>query len=149
SRLIETAAAIAAERGFRTLQGACFESDVAFPFAPVADVLRGYVAGRTPQGSADLLGTAAPVLLPLLPELVVRLPDLSPAPALAPEEAQRRIVHTVVQFLIDLAGQQPLLLVIEDLHWCDEASLEFLLMLARRIVDRPVLLLLTYRDNEA
>jgi predicted ATPase len=38
-----------------------------------------------------------------------------------------------------------LLIVVEDLHWSDDASLEFLLFLSRRISPYPVLLLLSYR----
>jgi DNA-binding CsgD family transcriptional regulator len=41
-----------------------------------------------------------------------------------------------------------LLIVVEDLHWSDDASLEFLLFLSRRISPYPVLLLLSYRSDE-
>ncbi len=40
------------------------------------------------------------------------------------------------------------LLVIEDLHWADDATLDFVTFLARRVVGAPVLLVLTYRDDE-
>jgi DNA-binding CsgD family transcriptional regulator len=43
---------------------------------------------------------------------------------------------------------QPLLLIVEDLHWSDETSLEFLRYLARRLAKQPLLLLLTYRSDE-
>src|SRR5207253_2410344 len=39
-------------------------------------------------------------------------------------------------------------LVLEDLHWCDETTLAFLPMLMRRIADHPLLLVLTYRSDE-
>lgn len=45
--------------------------------------------------------------------------------------------------------QQPLLFVLEDLHWSDDASLELLLHLMRACRDLPILLLLTYRNDEA
>jgi tetratricopeptide (TPR) repeat protein len=41
-----------------------------------------------------------------------------------------------------------LIILIEDLHWCDSTSLEFLLLLARRIPSQPILLLITYRGEE-
>src|SRR6266511_549017 len=47
-----------------------------------------------------------------------------------------------------LAPRQPLLLVIEDLHWADDTSLELLAVLARRVPREPILLLGTYRDDE-
>ena len=47
-----------------------------------------------------------------------------------------------------LAARQPLLLVLEDLHWADDTSLELLAVLARRVPREPILLLGTYRDDE-
>src|SRR5579871_5635563 len=73
SRVIEAATGDALAQGFRVLQCACFEPDVALPFAAVADLLRALTAGRPPEQAVELLGSAAPVLLPLLPELTVRL----------------------------------------------------------------------------
>jgi ATP/maltotriose-dependent transcriptional regulator MalT len=43
---------------------------------------------------------------------------------------------------------QPVVLVIEDIHWADEASLDFIKFFARRIVHVRCLFILTYRDNE-
>jgi len=42
----------------------------------------------------------------------------------------------------------PLLLIIDDLHWCDDTSLEWLLYLARQLESQPILVVLTYRNNE-
>ena len=47
-----------------------------------------------------------------------------------------------------MAGRQPLLIVVEDLHWCDDTSLEFLLQFARRVPAAPVLLVITFRSDE-
>lgn len=50
--------------------------------------------------------------------------------------------------LRELAGPAPTLLVVEDLHWADEATLDVLGLLARRIGSVPALVLATYRDDE-
>jgi DNA-binding CsgD family transcriptional regulator len=50
--------------------------------------------------------------------------------------------------LTNQVGKQPVLLVVEDLHWCDDVSLEFLHYLARRCSAHPLLTLLTYRSDE-
>ena len=50
--------------------------------------------------------------------------------------------------LAQLARQQPLLLVLEDLHWADPESLEFLRVFARSIASLPLLLVATYRDDD-
>ncbi len=57
--------------------------------------------------------------------------------------------HEVAMALVrELRGGLPGILVIEDLHWADEATLDVLKLLGRRIESVPVLLLLTYRDDE-
>ena len=42
----------------------------------------------------------------------------------------------------------PTLLVIEDIHWADEATLDAVTVIGRRIADLPALLVLTYREGE-
>ena len=41
-----------------------------------------------------------------------------------------------------------MLLIVEDLHWADNSSLEFLLYLSRRCTNQPILMIFTYRDDE-
>jgi predicted ATPase len=62
-------------------------------------------------------------------------------------ETDRR--ELFAQFLADLqAGDRPTVVVVEDLHWADDATLDWLRHLARRIARTPALLLITYRDDE-
>ena len=57
--------------------------------------------------------------------------------------------HPIATALLrDLAAPAPTLLVIEDLHWADEATLEVLGLLARRISGKPALVVASYRDDE-
>ena len=57
--------------------------------------------------------------------------------------------HEVAMALVrELRGGSPTILVVEDLHWADEATLDVLKLLGRRIDSVPTLLLLTYRDDE-
>ncbi|MFL5841086.1 MAG: ATP-binding protein [Thermoleophilaceae bacterium] len=57
--------------------------------------------------------------------------------------------HPIAAALLrELAAPAPTLLVIEDLHWADEATLDVLGLLARRIGSVPALVLATYRDDE-
>jgi DNA-binding CsgD family transcriptional regulator len=50
--------------------------------------------------------------------------------------------------LVELDRSLPVVLVLEDLHWADEASLDVLRLLARRVESRSILVLATYRDDE-
>ena len=90
-------------------------------------------------------------LFPLLPDLVFLLPDSAPSLQLAslePEQEKRRLFEALTQFFTRQALKQPVLLIIEDMHWSDDTSLEYLHYLARRCAAHPLLVLLTYRSDE-
>jgi ATP/maltotriose-dependent transcriptional regulator MalT len=131
------------------LEGHCFESDRLLPYAPLLDLLRSFLASRSVENIIACLGQDAPELVKLLPELHTFLPDLTPAASLDPEQEKRHLFHALTHFLTSLSSMQPLLLIIEDIHWSDNSSLEFLLYLARHLPSHPILLLLTYRSEEA
>ncbi len=127
-------------------QGSCFESDRVFPYALVIDLLRNCLL-RLPSGEVEsLLGPLAAELVKLIPELGLAIPGLSPTPQLDPEAEKRRLFECLSHFVRLLPS--PLLLIVEDLHWCDDTSLEFLTYLTRRLTNYPLLLLLTYRSDE-
>ena len=57
--------------------------------------------------------------------------------------------HEVTGALVrELAGGRPTVLVLEDLHWADEATLDVLRLLARKVEAVPALVLASYRDDE-
>lgn len=141
SRLAAEVKAQAFAGGFDLLEGRCFESDRAIPYAPLRDLLRTFLATRPPALVAAALEPLAPNLLPLLPEL-----RLSTEHRAVNEPHQLR--EAFAQFVSGLVSRRPVLVVIEDLHWSDDASLDALRGLVRRSVHQPILLLLTYRRDE-
>jgi DNA-binding CsgD family transcriptional regulator len=149
SRLVAELRALAAGLKVGVLQGQCFEPDHSLPYAPLIDLLRSHLGARAPAAVPGALGPLAPHLLRLLPEYLALMPDAVAPLALDPRHERQRIVQAFVQFVIDRAQATPLLLLIEDLHWSDDASLEVLLTLARHAATEPLLLLLTYRPEEA
>ena len=62
--------------------------------------------------------------------------------------APRELIFSAVLDAID-AERRPTVLVVEDVHWADQATLDFLVFLGRRIAARPAMLVVTYRDDEA
>ena len=143
SRLVAEAKAYAAAQDFLLLQGSCFQMDSSYPYAPLLDLLR---ASATPTPDAP-----DPIVLEfarLLPELALSLSGPLPAPLPDPEQEKRRLFAALTRFFKERASQRPVLLVIEDLHWCDDISLEFLQSLARFCATQPLLLLMTYRSDE-
>src|SRR5262249_17845090 len=130
SRLVTYAREEAAARGIALVQGTCFENDSARPYAPFAGLLRD-VAGRTSNESPiPVAESDAAVFLAAFPELALWLPAASPASRLDPEQEKRRLMQAVEHFLLSAAQAGPLVVVLEDLHWCDESSLELVLQLA-------------------
>jgi predicted ATPase/DNA-binding CsgD family transcriptional regulator len=154
SRLVAETKIRAAQQDYLILQGNCFELDRSLPYAPLLDLLRTLFAAHFPAEISHFLGSTAPELVKLLPELTMLLPDLAPSSPLESEQEKRRLFQALLQFFIRLNAlgradhRPPLLLIIEDLHWSDDTSLEFLLYLARQITTQPILLLLTYRSDE-
>jgi DNA-binding CsgD family transcriptional regulator/tetratricopeptide (TPR) repeat protein len=109
------------------------------------DLLRRHLAGMAPAQQRATLGPQAGELARLLPELVWTLPELATQIDLAPDLERQRLFEALMQFLIRLAATRPGLIVVEDIHWCDEASLDFLLLLSRRLATLPVCLILSTR----
>jgi DNA-binding CsgD family transcriptional regulator len=146
SRLVAETKAYASAQDFLLLQGNCFQTDLSCPYAPLLDLLRSCATLFTATISSDLAPFARE-LHQLLPDVVPLPPDPVLPSSLDPEQEKRRLFAALAQFFTDQAKRQPLLLVIEDIHWSDNISLEFLHYLARY---RPTqsLLLLTYRSDE-
>lgn len=148
SRLVREARAIASARGRAILQGNCFAQDRATPFAPFVDLL---ARAEPQQLAADRFLAVAPQLLKLAPDLAPAFPAVALAPVTESEQELRDLMRAWTAWLAPsrAAGAGPTLVIVEDLHWCDELSLELLLRLARAAADRPVALLVSYRSDEA
>lgn len=148
TRLVREARHKATNLGLLTLQGNCFEPDRNFLYGPLLNLFRSFFGTRTSAEITQILGLNARELVKLLPELALQIPDLQPSPPLEPEQEKHRLFYTLDQFFSQLTSKQPLLVIIEDLHWCDSNSLEFLLQLVRRTTSQPMVLLLTCRIEE-
>jgi DNA-binding SARP family transcriptional activator/tetratricopeptide (TPR) repeat protein len=143
SRLAFEFAHAVEDRGGRVLVGVT-GSPEAVPYESVVDALRSalpLVASLKP--SMALACVAA-----LLPELHARvaLPDVQRLDA---ESERIRLLESLFRCVAELARPRPVLLILEDLHWAQAASVELLHFLLRRIVGAPVMIVVTYRDEEA
>ncbi|HEX2993922.1 MAG TPA: AAA family ATPase, partial [Anaerolineales bacterium] len=147
SRLVKEAKA-RRSKGALVLEGNCFQTESALPYAPLLDLFRNFFAVRSSGEIAQTMQSSAPQLVKLFPELTAHLPHLSAAPSPDPRQEKQRLFQALTQTITELARDQALIVVIEDLHWSDSTSLEFLLQLARRLPPQPILLLATYRSEE-
>jgi predicted ATPase len=148
SRLIEELRRQATSGNFTILQGNCFEQETSFPYAPWIDALRAYFTPLDATQIKELLGPLAPEFIKLLPELALLIPAIQPSPPLEPLAEKYRFFESLARFIVSLAKANPLLMILEDLHWSDESSLELLHFFARRISALPILLVGTYRSEE-
>jgi DNA-binding NarL/FixJ family response regulator len=149
SRLIAELRATATESGFTGLAGHCYDQDRSFPYAPLIDVLRPIVAHIPAANLLATLGPLAYELVRILPELAGQLAGAQPDRALDAGVERRRLFEALSSLLLHQTEVNPLLLIVEDLHWCDEATLDFLLYMVRHTADRPILILLSTRRIEA
>jgi DNA-binding CsgD family transcriptional regulator len=148
TRLIEEVAAEAVCGGVRTVVGHCEERRGSPPYLPFAEILETVQRRLAAADFQTVLGDAAGELARLLPGLRRSLPSLPPPLDLPPEQERRYLFSNLTEVLERLAGLAPLLLVVEDVQWADEATLLLLVHLARRVAPMPLLILATYRDAE-
>ncbi len=148
SRVLRETADAARESGFMVLQGACFEADRAVPFSPLLDVVRGLSVTASPAAVAHTFAPASAELVRAFPELASVFANVTSLEIVEPEQERSRLFHSIVETLSTLGRAQPVLLLIEDVHWGDEASLDMLLYVARKIAAQPVALVLSYRGDE-
>jgi class 3 adenylate cyclase/predicted ATPase len=87
---------------------------------------------------------ALPLIVPLLN---LSLPATCTQSALSPEQQRRRLLATLIDWLLGAARIQPMAMVLEDLHWADASSLELIQLIAEQGAASGLLLLITARPE--
>jgi DNA-binding SARP family transcriptional activator/tetratricopeptide (TPR) repeat protein len=146
TRLAEELVRQARARGARVLVGRCWEAGGAPAYWPWVQSLRAYVEETEPEALRAQLGAGAASLAQIVPELRERLPDLPEPAPLAAESARFRLFDATARFLRAAAAGAPLVLVLDDLHAADEASLLLLRFVAGELAGARLLVLGTYRN---
>jgi DNA-binding SARP family transcriptional activator len=147
TRLAEELLLHAQAGGAMAIVARCYAGEANIAYGPFLDGLR--LALRMPSRD-DWLGTVPAHWLReiarLLPDLEDLHPGMTPAPPIDAAGAQSRLFEAVAQvFLAACRGPARGLLLLDDLHWADAASLDLLAYLVRRLRDRPICLLVTWR----
>lgn len=88
-------------------------------------------------------------LAPLLPELVQLVPNLPQSEPLPEERARERLFESFARIVERIAKSRPLCLVLEDLHWAGQVTVDLLATVARRAGTLPILVVATYRSEES
>ena len=146
TRTAQELAAHARRQGAQVFSGRCHESAGSPPFWPWVRIVRAYLHECSLTTLRADLGAGASDIAEILAEVRERLPKLPPAPSLEPEQARFRFFDSFTTFLKNVAHAQPLVVILDDLHWADASSLLLLQFLARELADAPLFILGTYRD---
>ncbi|HEY7907393.1 MAG TPA: AAA family ATPase, partial [Thermomicrobiales bacterium] len=109
------------------LIGRCYDLSETPPYGPWLELFAGYSAGKD---------------LPALPPAFARRGGVGTV------ESQAVLFAAVRDFFAALTTSRPVVLLLDDLHWADPASLHLLRFLARSVATLPLLILLTYRSDE-
>ena len=135
TRLLGSIARRARAGGFAVFRAAAFPGDVQS------------LAGLMLDLASDLMSAPEPVLGQLGRSLASRI-RVIPADAGDAHHRRRLLVQDLADLLVTVDPGAPVLIILEDLHWADELSLDVLGHLAGRIANRPILIAGAYRSDE-
>jgi DNA-binding NarL/FixJ family response regulator len=122
--LVQTVVTLARSEGALVLSGAAYDLSATPPYGPWLDLIREYPRYED------------------LPEF------MKDREAVARLGSQEDLHAAVFEFFREVADQTPLMLILEDLHWPDQVSLDLLRYMARQVSEIPILIVGTYRDDE-
>jgi class 3 adenylate cyclase len=148
TRTSEEFATYASLRNTQALWGRCYEGEGAPAYWPWVQVIRSYVHNRDAKELMSEMGPGAADIAQVVSEVRERLPGLPTPPALEPEQARFRLFDSTTTFLKNAGSRQPIVIVLDDLHWADKPSLLLLQFLARELRGARLMVLGTYRDVE-
>jgi tetratricopeptide (TPR) repeat protein len=136
----------AQEEGAAVLAGRCYEERLA-PYQPFVEALRTYVATCPPAELTVQIASHRRELAALIPELGDGGSRAEPKDG-GTDQQRYRLFDAVTALITEAAAARPLILVLDDLHWADEATLLLLRHLGRSVAAAELMVLVTYRATE-
>lgn len=135
--------------GVHVLAGRCLAiADGGLPYAPLAEALRRLGHDLDPRVLEAALGPARDELARLVPGLAVDARAVPAASGGSPDRAgQARLFELILGFLARLGADRPVLLVVEDVHWADDATRELLTYLVANMRTERVAVVATLRTD--
>ncbi len=158
SRLLHRLRDAIAENRHAWLNAACTPFGQTSALDPVIQMLRRQLhlgTADTPAIEFDKLdkamapvSAAIPETMPALAQLLsIPLPAGVNAPELSPQALKQKTLDAVLTWLLVQADSQPLVLVVEDLHWVDASTLELIEMVIAQAASARLLVILTFRPD--
>jgi tetratricopeptide (TPR) repeat protein len=147
TRLAEQVLGDARAEGMLAFTGCCYEAG-STPFSPFVEIVEQMLREMPLAALRDALGEDAPEIARLVPRVRRVWDDLPEPAALAPEQQRRVLFSAMLDLFGRLSVQQPVVVLLDDLHWADEASVGLLQHLTPHLSRLRLLVLGTYRDVE-
>ncbi|MDQ2939611.1 MAG: AAA family ATPase [Actinomycetota bacterium] len=147
SRLASEVAREASSQGWFVLSGRCPEEGGA-PYAPFREVLGAAVAGSTAKALLEAAKDNGPLIAHLMPSLRQKVRAMPNPGEIAADKLRERLFRAAFDFLSNIRGPKPLLVVLDDLHWADEATVLLVRDLAERVGGSHMVVIGTYWDTE-
>jgi class 3 adenylate cyclase len=156
SRLTQELIRRAGNAGFQIYKGDCISYGGAFTYHPWVEIMTdifGILTADTQKERAAKIRNKTRAVdekltdwLPIIGDLMgVPFPENALTKFLDPKIKKQRVFDIIFDFARHEARKKPLVLIIEDLHWADTASLELVNYIGRNIGDKPILLTLVHR----
>jgi DNA-binding CsgD family transcriptional regulator len=152
SRLLGELARQARDEGARVLSGECVElGDGELPYSPLVGALRPLVRAGDPA-LMELPDVARRELSALLPGLALPGDDGAEGTGARfqpdSDRSQSRLFEALLAAIDRLGRDAPVVLILEDVHWADRSTRDFLAFLGRNLADERILVALSYRPDE-
>jgi tetratricopeptide (TPR) repeat protein len=145
TRLCEDVVREGNARRFLTLSGHCHEAG-STPYGPFIEVFEQLLRSTPDDQLRNLLSDDAIELARLIPKVGRLVGDTPPSATREPDQQRRALFTSIADILRRLSERQPLVLLLDDLHWGDDATIALLLHIVPQLAELPVLCLGTYRD---
>ena len=142
--------------GHKWIEARCSPYHENSAFYPIIEMIRancGCASANTPEGQVAAIratlteaGSCVATDLPHIAALLnIPVTDDIARPAALPEQQKRKTIDAVLSHLLAFAAHSPVVFVVEDLHWADPSTIEFVSLLIEHAPTTKLLLILTYR----
>jgi len=147
TRLVEEFAHQLRWQGLRVLWGRCYEFERALPYQPVAEALGAVLPALAPSELQRFPAWAMAQVARLVPEVAERRPDLPEAPATPTDQERARLFEATARVFAEMSSAAPIAVILEDLQWASESTLQLLHYLVRHLGGYQALMMGTLRPE--
>ena len=147
TRLLLHAATHARRQNLLVLRGSCYEDADMAPYAPFVEVLRDLLRQQPDVLTGDNRQAGREALAALVPEVLAGH-HAGRTDSFSEQEQRQRLFDAYGRLLVEVSEQQPVALIVDDLHWADEPSARLLRHLTRALRHSSAAIICAYRDSD-